>query len=266
MIVLPFEAFARGQPLGAVVGGVLYRRGMDLSARSSTEWAAFGQVGALIVAVAAGVLVWLQVRQGRHIREDQTRPYVIVDFEFRASFVAIAIDNIGTTAARDVEFRFDPPLKTPAGNDLKIAIFSDGVPMIAPGRRILIPYGSGTSLFSDDNTAPLRYKVRLHYTDLTGKRRYDDPVLVLDLGPYKHSMIGRDDLHQIYQNLKAIKQLMTSWTKERRLGVNVQTQAEVDQRDEEWYEERRDQEWDLLRSQPRDEPDKALHPATTEPP
>ncbi len=56
---------------------------MNPTAWQAAEWAAFGQVGALVVAIVAGALVWLQVRHGRQIREDQNRPYVIVDFELR---------------------------------------------------------------------------------------------------------------------------------------------------------------------------------------
>ncbi len=45
---------------------------MDLSHWGAAEWGAFGQVGALVVAVVAGLLVWLQVLQGRQVREEQT--------------------------------------------------------------------------------------------------------------------------------------------------------------------------------------------------
>lgn len=253
-----------GERANGAVGGGHYCRLMDPSSWSAPEWAAFGQVGALIVAAVAGVLVWLQVRQGRHSREDQTRPYAIVDFAFRGSFIAIAVENIGTTAARDVEFHFDPPLRTPAGNDLEIEIFDEGIPMLAPGRRILIPYGAGSTLFIDDNAAPLRYEVQLRYTDLSGKRRYSDPTLVLDLRPYRHSLIGRDDLHQIYQNLKAIKQLMTTWTTESRLSVNLLAQADIDERNTEWFEQRRAQEWDRLRNEPAEGPADRPHAAGTD--
>src|SRR5687768_16155367 len=39
----------------------------------AAECGAFGQLGALLVAVVAGLLVWLPVRQGSAHREDQTR-------------------------------------------------------------------------------------------------------------------------------------------------------------------------------------------------
>ena len=230
------------------VRGPDYGRFMDPGDWTAAEWGAFGQVGALVVAAVAGVLVWLQVRQGRQVRDDQTRPYVIVDFEFRGTLVAIAVENIGTTPAREVRFRFAPPLQRPTRDGLdEVAIFVEGVPMIAPARRILIPYGDGPSLFSEDSNARLRYEVHLEYTDLGGKKRYIDPPLILDLAPYKHSLVGRDDLHQIYQNLKGVKELMKSWTSDRRLKVNTLSQSEVDEHHRQWYEQRQAEQWEAVK-------------------
>jgi hypothetical protein len=202
---------------------------MNLMDWHAAQWGAFGQVGALVVAIVAGILVYQQVRQGRDIREDQTRPYVVVDFEFTGQFVSVAVKNIGTTPARDVRFHFEPSFQQHDRSDPEeVAVFRDGIPMVAPGRRIAIPYGNGPDIYSDDQQeTPVRYDVLLTYTDLSGKRRYDDPPMILDLTPFKHSLVDREDLHQIYQNIKGIKELMKSWTSERRLKVNTITQAEV---------------------------------------
>jgi hypothetical protein len=80
------------------VGPHGYGQAMDLSQWDAAEWGAFGQVGALVVATVAGILVWLQVRHGRQVLEDQTRPHVIVDFEFRGMLVLITVKNIGTAS------------------------------------------------------------------------------------------------------------------------------------------------------------------------
>ena len=204
---------------------------MDPRDWGAAEWGAFGQVGALVVATVAGVLVWLQVRHARQVREDQTRPYVIVDFEFQGMLVMIAVRNIGTTPARDVHIRFDPPLQSPLEDDPEeFAVFSQGIPMLAPGRAIPLTFGSGPQFFPDEGEGvPLRYEASVHYTNLDGKL-YEDPPLVLDLLPFKHSAVDREDLHQIYQNLRDIKNLMKSWTSGQRLRVNTETQAEVSAR------------------------------------
>jgi hypothetical protein len=212
---------------------------MDPRQWGAAEWGAFGQVGALVVATVAGVLVWLQVRHGRQVREDQTRPYVIVDFEFQGMLVMIAVRNIGTTPAREVRIGFDPPLQSPLEDSpMDFAVFSEGIPMLAPGRAIRLAFGTGPQFFPDEGEGvPLRYEARVQYTNLEGKR-YEDPPLILDLLPFKHSAVDREDLHQIYQNLKDIKNLMKSWTSERRLRVNTETQAEVSARHQQWLEDR----------------------------
>lgn len=216
----------------------------------AADWGAFGQVGALLVAVVAGVLVWLQVRQGRQVREDQTRPYVTLDFEFEGWEVVIAIRNIGTTPARNVRFRFDKPLESPRreDGDEELAIFSSGIPMLAPGRRIAVPFGNGPDFFNqNDRTVPLMYTANVSYSDLEGRKMYADPPLVLDLLPFKHSIIDRDDLHQIYQQLKDIKAVMKSWTAGQRLRINTITQAEVDDQRRQMIEARTDRRQDIER-------------------
>lgn len=75
----------------------------------------------------AGLLVWLQVHQGRQVREDQTRPYVIVDFEFRGMLVLVSVRNLGATPAANVRIAFDRPLESPTKglNPERFAVFSE---------------------------------------------------------------------------------------------------------------------------------------------
>jgi hypothetical protein len=198
----------------------------------AAEWGAFGQVGALVVAGVAGVLVWRQVRHAAKQREDQTRPYVIVDFEFQGWEVLIAMRNLGSSPAMNVEVSFDSPLQTPRSEDLKdMTVFSEGVPMLAPGRVIAIPFGHGPDFFEDGAAErfPMKYRATVEYSTHGTRRRYKDAELVLDLAPYRHTLIERDDLHQIHQHLNDIKRLMKAWTSGQRLRVNVMTQAEQDE-------------------------------------
>lgn len=205
---------------------------MDPRDWHAAQWGAFGEVGALFVAVIAGVLVWRQVRHASKQREDQTRPYVIVDFEFRGWEVLISMRNIGATPAMNVQVVFDPLLQTPRMEDLEdMTVFNDGVPMLAPGRVIAIPFGHGPEFFEDGaaERLPLQYRAKVEYSAHGSRRRYKDAELVLDLGPYRHTLIERDDLHQIHQHLNDIKKLMKAWTGGQRLRVNVMTQAEQDE-------------------------------------
>ncbi|RHW23639.1 hypothetical protein D0Z08_28885 [Nocardioides immobilis] len=223
---------------------------MDPTTWEAAEWGAFGQVGALVVATIAGVLVWLQVRHGRQVREDQTRPYVIVDFEFRGIAVMITVSNIGTTPATDVRITFDRPLESPTQglNANRFALFSEPIPMLAPGRKINVLFGKGPDFFPADESVPLRYVATVTYKTLDEgqrpwwhreRRPYDDPPLVLDLQPFKYTAIDRDDLHNIAEKIKGIEQIMSRWTSRGRLNVNTITQAEVSAEDVEFLEAHR---------------------------
>lgn len=221
---------------------------MNLGDWDAEQWGAFGQVGALIIASIAGGLVWLQVRQGRQVREDQSRPYVVVDFEFRGMLIMLTVSNIGSTPATDIQIHFDKPLASPTEglNANRFAIFSEPIPMLAPGRKINVYFGKGPDFFpSDGEGVALRYVVRVKYRPqehhrrgMRKQRQFEDPPLVLDLQPFRYAAVDRDDLHQIYQNLKEIKQLMKSWSSGQRLRVNTVTQAEIDERDQAWLEDR----------------------------
>jgi hypothetical protein len=221
------------------VGGDRYLQNVNPTDWHAAEWGAFGQVGALVVAIVAGLLVWLQVHQGRQVREDQTRPYVIVDFEFRGMLVLVSVRNIGATPAANVRIAFDRPLESPTKglNPERFAVFSEPIAMMAPGRRISVYFGLGPDFFPTDGGVPLRYEVTVSYSDLAGTRKYNDPPNILDLAPFKHTSVDRDDLHQIAQRVKGIEQAMKQWTQRGRLGVNSVTQAEIDKRDAEYWDE-----------------------------
>ncbi|TDB82842.1 hypothetical protein E1264_30875 [Actinomadura sp. KC216] len=89
------------------------------------------------------------------IRKEQNDPYVIVDIRespFAKNFLYLVIENIGTTIARNVRIEFDPPLKSSReetlgdavhGNIRDARIFTSGIPMLPPHRRMefLIDFG-----------------------------------------------------------------------------------------------------------------------------
>jgi hypothetical protein len=73
---------------------------------SASAWSAL----TFLVLAAAAVFAWFQVREAQRLRKEQTRPFVLVDFDAWSTIVEIRITNIGKTIARDVRFDFDPPL------------------------------------------------------------------------------------------------------------------------------------------------------------
>lgn len=193
------------------------------------------------MAVGAGLLVWLQVRHGRQVRDDQTRPYVIVDFEFQSMVVMLTVKNIGSSPARDVTVSFDRPIRRPKDDAAaleELAVFERGIPMLAPGRSISIWFGDGPKIFDEANKLPLRYEATAKYSSMDGKRTYIDPPCILDLLAFKYTLVDNDDIHDIARQLKEIRSIMKSWTSEQRLKINSVTQAEVDERRRRWREER----------------------------
>jgi hypothetical protein len=74
----------------------------------TTAWAAWATVA---IYLPLGIFAWIQVLQARKLREEQARPFVIVDFE--AGFlVYLTVENTGRTMARDVPIQFDKPLES----------------------------------------------------------------------------------------------------------------------------------------------------------
>lgn len=143
---------------------------MDVRTWEAAEWAAFGGVGALIVYVVLGVVALCQLRESRRLRELEYRPYVIVDFYFKDFFFFLEVRNTGRNPARDVTVSFDKKL-VPSDDrrSTNFSIFDQPIPMMAPGRIIRLPLGSGLTFLKHGQTAPLSYEVRVKYKDMSGK-------------------------------------------------------------------------------------------------
>jgi hypothetical protein len=62
----------------------------------------------LVVLVVAAVAAFRQVREAVRTREEESRPYVVVDFETKKGMFFLVVTNIGRTMARDVRFSFNP--------------------------------------------------------------------------------------------------------------------------------------------------------------
>src|SRR5215211_8561973 len=84
---------------------------------TSEHWAAVEALSTAVtafVAVAAAIFAFVQVRQARLLRVEQSRPFVVANFEPSPGShrnIELVIENIGTTIATDVTIEFDPPLE-----------------------------------------------------------------------------------------------------------------------------------------------------------
>lgn len=91
----------------------------------------------LVVLIAAVIFALRQVREARVLREEQNRPFVVVDVQSDpGSLVYLEVVNMGTSLARDVRIEIDPPLESaidiPVG---KLKMLSEGIATLAPGKK-----------------------------------------------------------------------------------------------------------------------------------
>jgi hypothetical protein len=83
---------------------------------NGVTWTDVAQVGLvaaqLLVLIAAAVFAWRQVKEARELREEQNRPFVVVDVQSDpGSLVYLEVVNMGTSLARDVKIKIEPPWK-----------------------------------------------------------------------------------------------------------------------------------------------------------
>jgi hypothetical protein len=93
----------------------------------------------LLVLVAAAIVARHQVLEARRLREQQSRPFVIIDFDIeRGVEVYLQVANLGNSLAREVTFEITPPLESSIDVPVdKIKMFTEG---IAPWLRQALPH------------------------------------------------------------------------------------------------------------------------------
>ena len=210
-----------------------------LAAAWPWEWSASAWSSlTFVVLVVAAVLTWRQVKEAQRVREDQSRPFVLIDFLLFEVAIEIRIANIGSTLARDVRFEFDRPLEsTQDGNDWKVGalnIVTSGIPSLAPGREIPLFF----DLFPARIKAglPLTYSVQVSYSDAYRKRRYSEQM-VLDLEAFLGTgAVTRNGLHEVHKELKSIATTIHRWSD--RSGLKVLTRADIRARDVDFVRQR----------------------------
>lgn len=178
---------------------------MDITRWGPDHYQAAAAVAGLAVAIIVACFAGYQVVEARRLRDEQARPYVIVDFEFSGLMVKIAISNTGATPATNVRITFDKPLQTVTSarpDPNKAAVFTDLIPMIAPGRKMTVPWDSVPAMY-EDGTVPMSYTATVEYDDHRGRRQ--DEKYVLDLKPYLHTTAPPAGLPEVASALKAIK-------------------------------------------------------------
>lgn len=171
-------------------------------------------VGAqLIVLAAAAGYAFVQAREARRLREQQFRPFVVVDVEVDNSrILEIVVRNVGLTMARDVKFEIDPAFATSMDDyDLNsMKLFSAGIATLPPGKEYRTLFDSLVQ--RSHMNIEREYTVTVTYSDPTGTRQFSEPSTI-DLGIY-HDFLYRNetDLGDAVDELKKIGKTLNKWT------------------------------------------------------
>jgi hypothetical protein len=161
-----------------------------------------GAVSALVI-IGAAFVAWSQLHEAQVLRENQTRPFVVIEFHPEASSVInMRISNLGSTMARYVSFAIKPPLETTheaQWHIMDMNIFRSGIRSLAPGRVIEFFFDTWIGRGNING----RHQVTITYRG-EGGRQYTDE-LDLDLDPFLGMhFIGRKGLHDIHKQLEEI--------------------------------------------------------------
>lgn len=177
---------------------------------TTASWSAIAAVATVVVYVLLLVYAVRQVGEARSLREDQARPFVLVDFTAENP-TSIVISNTGRTAARDVRVTFDPPLAStmskPWGWTNHPAFSDSGMSILAPGREYRLIFDS--LLARSPSDLPRRYKVAIAYGVTNGKRKpkYLDEY-ILDLADFDGVSVPKPGLAEIAGSLRQIEQTL----------------------------------------------------------
>ena len=183
---------------------------VDLRAWDASTWTSVAAWTTAAIYAALLLFAWRQVSEAKRLREEQARPFVVVDFDVDW-LTELTIENVGRTIAHDVRLAFDPPLASTLSKPWpweESTLFRSGIPTLVPGKRISVNFDSVISRFESD--LPLAYRVEVSYRGY-GKRRFED-AYVLDLGLYKGTTPPPKGIPEVVERLKGLHDEIKKWT------------------------------------------------------
>ena len=187
--------------------------------------------GQLALLVLAAIFGWSQLNEAKELREEQTRPFVVIDLDSTIRpFFDLVVKNIGSTMARDVRVTFDPPARTTEkGVNLdRLKAFREGISTLPPGKELRTFFDSGPDRNKSD--LPDSYEVTVTYQDQSRKRSYEETI-DLDFGLYWNRLtIDRKEIHDIAESVEAIGKELGKWTAKLGGGVLHVTPEDVKDR------------------------------------
>jgi hypothetical protein len=204
------------------------------------------QAGLLLV---ASVVATRQLREARRIREEQAQPYVVVSLETDSSSPSIlnlVIKNIGKTAARNVELKFDPPLVSSLDRDgpnriSEWTVLKDGILTLAPGQSMSTLIDSLLSRYAggDLTQYPGKVQATVRYKGDFGRRKVYHYEYDLDFNVFFGShWVGRKSFDDLVKAVDEIRKAVESWTTDQGVKVYVKDLDEAVQERQGWWRER----------------------------
>jgi len=157
-----------------------------------------------VVAIIALTFAWKQVAESKELREQQSRPYVVVDFRYRSALAVLSIENIGSTVASDIAISVERPFEStiPGVDPMGTHVMREGIPMLVPGRRIEILFDSVITRFESD--LPMTYEVAVSYAGYRNTIYRD--IYVLDFDHVKETLMAERSTSEILESgLKKIE-------------------------------------------------------------
>jgi hypothetical protein len=183
-------------------------------ADAAAGWAAGAAWATFFILCASLIYVRRQVGEARQLREEQTRPFVVVDLEAEVP-IHLTIENVGPTVARNVRLEFAEPLKStfedpwpPEGSKL----LSDGIPTLPPRKRFRFFFDSFPERLSAG--LPMTFAVTVRYSGgpQDRPRPYEDRY-ILDLTFLTGlGEVRQKGSHEIAESLEALLKEVKRWT------------------------------------------------------
>jgi hypothetical protein len=168
--------------------------------------------GQLLLIGLAAVFGWRQLAHAKHLRDAQTRPFVVIDLgSSRQGFFDLVVTNVGSTMARNVAFEFNPPMVTSKRyTDIyELKAFKDGISTLPPGKEFRTLLDFGPPRYKEK--LPDVYRVKVSYQGDPGDRPYAEEM-DLDFGLYwNRRSITLRDIHDVYKQLEIIANEMQHW-------------------------------------------------------
>jgi len=206
---------------------------------NAVTWTDVAQValvaGQLAVLVVAAIFAWRQVKEARVLREEQNRPFVVVDFDCEEGYMMyLEVVNMGTSLARDVTIEIDPQLESAIDIKVgKLKMLNEGIATLAPGKRYRTFFDMGFRRAEADRDYTMNHTARVRYKDEKGKRAFDE-TLNLDMDQYMHmNTVTRRGIHDVHKQLEAIQKTLKGWSANLGRGMVAMSQKEAKAREDE---------------------------------